>query len=329
MEDKTVVKMVFGSHLYHLNNENSDMDYKGVLLPSAEDILLQRADFHISKSTGKDDSKNGVDDIDEEYFSLARFLKLASKGETVAIDMLHAGCDKVLESNPIWNMLVENRTMFYTKNMKAYIGYVRKQAAKYGVKGSRLAVLEEAIKIANYDNGGALCIGEILHMLPIGEHSQVIDITNEQTGEQTFYEICGRKFQDTNLIPYFIECLEKIYSGYGARAQAAKENNGIDWKAISHALRAGYQAKYIYSEGGFTYPLPETQFLKDVKEAKLDYLTEVQPVLEDLVDEVMVLADESDFPEKVNMKEIENMILDIHKDIVKDYFNIVERGGYS
>jgi len=319
MEDKTVVKMVFGSHLYHLDNENSDMDYKGVVLPTAEEILLQRADFHISKSTGKDDSKNGADDIDEEYFSLARFLNLAAKGETVAIDMLHAGDDKVLESNSIWNMLVANRSMFYTKNMKAYIGYVRKQAAKYGVKGSRLAVLEDAISMAKNDNGGALCVGEIIHMLPIGEHSEIVTINNERTGEQRFYEICGRKFQDTNLIPYFIDCLEKIYDGYGARAQAAKDNNGIDWKAISHALRAGYQAMYIYKDGDFTYPLPETKFLKDVKEGKLDYLSEVQPELESLVDYVMILADDSDYPDNVDMKKVEKLILDIHTDIVKDY----------
>ena len=37
-----IVKMKFGSHLYGTDTENSDVDYKGVFLPSKEDILLGR-----------------------------------------------------------------------------------------------------------------------------------------------------------------------------------------------------------------------------------------------------------------------------------------------
>lgn len=306
--------MIFGSHLYHLNNENSDIDYKGVVLPTAEDIIMQKADFHISKSTGKDDSKNSNEDIDEEYFSLARFLKLAAKGETVALDMLFADVT-ILETSEIWKKLVKNRSLFFSKDMKSYIGYVRKQAAKYGVKGSRLAVLEEAMNVIKKHDLHIL--SDYFGLLPIGEHSQIITTENEHVGKQTFYEICGRKFQDTNRWDYVLDCLQKIYDSYGKRAQEARSNNGIDWKAISHALRAGYQAKYIYLNGGFTYPLPETQFLKDVKEGKLDYLTEVQNVLEELVDEVMILADNSDYPDKVDMKKVNKLIFDIHSDIIK------------
>lgn len=304
MENDIVVKMLFGSHLYGLENENSDTDYLGIVLPTRDQILLQEATFHISKSTGSDKSKNEVEDIDEQYFSFSRFLQLAAKGETVAIDVLHAGQDKILQSNPLWDMLVENRSMFYTKNMKAYVGYVRKQAAKYGVKGSRIAVLEDALKVCNEYKDTYMTVGEIFFALPINEHAKVMMIDSGVSGMQTFYEICGRKFQFTNRILYVIDCLQKIYDGYGDRARLAKENKGIDWKAISHALRAGYQAMYIYKDGGFSYPLPETEFLKNVKEGKLDYLTEVQPILDELVDEVMVLAEKSKYPDKVDMKKV-------------------------
>ena len=332
-----LVKMLFGSHLYGLNGPNSDKDYKGIILPTKRQVLLGQSNFSISESTGDDKSKNSSSDVDTEIFSLSKFLDLARKGETVAIDMLHASKEMTLESSVLWDELVKNRNKFYTKNMKAYVGYVRKQAAKYGVKGSRLAVIGEALNVAkgymgttgftakDWVNRGQSpyiinklnkTLSDIFDKLPIGEYSQFVTDDNPKTGPQTFYEICGRKFQSTLKIGMFIDQLQRIYDGYGERARMAKENEGIDWKAISHALRAGYQAKYIYKDGGFSYPLPETEYLKAVKYGQKDYLTEVQPVLEELVDEVMELAEESDYPEKADNKWIEEMIVKAHEEIV-------------
>ena len=326
MKNEVVVKMLFGSHMYGMANENSDKDYKTVVFPTVEEILMQRADYNVTQSTGSSHSRNGADDIDNETFSFMQFLKLAAKGETVALDMLHAPQSAILEENEFWKELVSKREMFYTKNMKAYIGYVRKQAAKYGVKGSRLAVLEDALNVAKSHAEtqkvykGIPIVSQIFDLLPQNEHAAIIEVDSENSGKQVFYEICGRKFQDTNRVDYFIQCLEKIYNAYGARAQAAKDNDGIDWKALHHALRAGYQARYIYTAGTFSYPLPEKDFLMDVKAGKLDYLTEVQPTLEALVDEVMVLAEESDYPDKVDMADIEGTILDVHAFILSEYF---------
>jgi len=56
-EKAVVVELLFGSHLYGLNTPESDKDYKGIVLPTAEDILLGHTSFHIDKSTGNDKSK--------------------------------------------------------------------------------------------------------------------------------------------------------------------------------------------------------------------------------------------------------------------------------
>jgi predicted nucleotidyltransferase len=37
-----ICETVFGSHLYGTSTEQSDRDYKGIFLPSAQDILLGR-----------------------------------------------------------------------------------------------------------------------------------------------------------------------------------------------------------------------------------------------------------------------------------------------
>jgi predicted nucleotidyltransferase len=48
-----LVDMVFGSHLYGTNSETSDRDYKGVFMPTREQILLQRIPHSINESTKK------------------------------------------------------------------------------------------------------------------------------------------------------------------------------------------------------------------------------------------------------------------------------------
>ena len=54
---KVVFKCIFGSHLYGLNTEDSDKDFKGIFIPSFEDIVLGSNEV-ISVKTGNDKSKN-------------------------------------------------------------------------------------------------------------------------------------------------------------------------------------------------------------------------------------------------------------------------------
>ncbi len=83
-------------------------------------------------------------------------------------------------------------------------------------------------------------------------------------------------------------------------------------KAVSHAFRAGYQARDIYTDGDFEYPLKEIDFIKDVKLGNLDYKTQVAPELEKLVDEVNELADNSNLPKKVDTNFWDEFILDVY-----------------
>jgi len=78
-------------------------------------------------------------------YSLHYFINLACEGETIALDMLHVPDDKVVEKHPVWDEIVLNRQKFYTKNLKAFVGYARRQASKYGIKGSRLNDIKKVL----------------------------------------------------------------------------------------------------------------------------------------------------------------------------------------
>jgi hypothetical protein len=125
------------------------------------------------------------------------------------------------------------------------------------------------------------------------------------------YEVCGRKIQETAYISYAFEIVKKFYDSYGERAKLAKDNKNIDWKAISHAIRVAYEMKEIYEHGIITFPLKEAVFLREVKTGLLDYTTEVAPLLEKLVEEVEELSLKSNYPESVNRKFWDDLLVEL------------------
>jgi len=309
---KIIVKMKFGSHLYGTNTKDSDIDYKGVFLPSKKDIYLGRIPKSINSKTKKGIGKNTSRDIDCEMYSLHYFLKLACQGQTCALDMLHAPDNMILETSDIWKEIVEKRELFYTKNMQAFLGYALRQASKYGIKGSRLASAGKVMDFINdfdVEKGNdidKIRLKEVWNKLPRGEHIHTEDI--DLNGNRV-YEVCGKKVQETASLQYLYNVIEKFYKAYGARARQAEQNLGIDWKAVSHAIRAAYQLKQLYEEGTITFPLKQAVFIKKIKAGKLNYKNDVAPLLEKLIEEVKQLAKKSNYPEKVNRKYWDNFLI--------------------
>ncbi|ALY07921.1 nucleotidyltransferase [Escherichia phage phiE142] len=296
---KTIVKAYFGSHLYGTSTPESDVDFKEIYVPHARDILTGNVKEHMSKNTNNTASKNTKDDVDHELYSLKYFFKLAADGETVALDMLHTPQSLVVKSDlpDVWKYIQDNRSRFYTTNMKSYLGYVRKQASKYGVKGSRLAVLRQALKRSNewgqyFDNGAVIRLSHMKNVLPVSEFASWVETENEKTGKQTFYSLLDRKFQDTLTNKEFNAILVKLEENYGERARKAEANEGIDWKALSHACRGGLQLLEIYKTGDLVYPLQDAPFILDVKLGKHTFKT-VQEFLEDIVDQVEHAAEQA------------------------------------
>jgi hypothetical protein len=294
---KIIVKMRFGSHLYGTNTEDSDVDYKGVFLPSKREILLNQIPKCRSFSTGNDLIKNNPDDVDEEIYSLHYFIKLACDGQTVAIDMLHAPDTMLIESSDIWEKIVKEKQRFYTKNLNSFVNYARRQASKYGIKGSRLNAALQVLNLLN-SNDPESRLRDVWSRLPRNEYCH--DIGIDPNGMRQ-YQVCGKTFQESSSVGYVLPIIKKFYDDYGHRAKLAAENKNIDWKAISHALRAAIQTKEILTTGTIHFPLKDAPFLLDVKSGRLNYAGEVAPVLESLMDEVEKLVNKSDLPDKVDV----------------------------
>ncbi len=293
-----IVRMKFGAHLYGTATTRSDVDYRGVFLPSREEILLGEIPKCRSHTTGDNTSKNTARDVDEEIYSLHHFIDLACRGEIAAMDMLHAPPDAWTDSSDIWREIIRQRPRFYSKRLDTFLIYARRQTGKYGIKGSRLHAAAKVLKLLEEKNPKQK-LRHIWDELPHMEHCRETDSASSGLKQ---YQVCGKAFQESVAIGHVVPILKKFYDAYGQRAKLAVENREIDWKAVSHALRAAIQTREILTEGTITYPLRDAPFLMEVKQGRLDYTAEVAPALEQLMDEVALLIENSDLPDRPERK---------------------------
>lgn len=323
---KILVKVKVGSNLYGTNGPESDTDYKGVFLPTLEELVLGplgNCPKSIKLGTGNDHSKNTKDDVDYELWSLQYYLCLLQKGDTNAVEMLFAPDEMLEVTSPEWEFLRANRSKFITKKMKSFLGYCRTQASKYSAKGGRMATLK---KVMDYLLSGPMVSKDLQSALDMPDNpsplknwweylpeGEYIRKYVEPRNNMNMYEICGRKFEETADVEYVYEQLEKVYDGYGARAKQAETSEGVDWKAVSHAFRVGYELMELLETGDLKFPLEDADYLKDIKYGKMNFKEDgLEDQLEVLLHNLEVLVEKSTFPESVNMKPFERFVKKIY-----------------
>ena len=103
---------------------------------------------------------------------------------------------------------------------------------------------------------------EMWDVLPTGDHAKFIE--DSPNGAKQ-YQICGRILQSTARIDYSLETLTSFHDRYGERSKLAEINEGIDWKAISHAIRAAGQLIELFKDGIITFPRPNADWLIAIK----------------------------------------------------------------
>lgn len=315
---KIIAKIKFGSHLYGTNTPESDLDIKGVYIPCAKDILLQQTKPMISESRVKArGEKNTSEDIDFELYSLQRFLELLAQGQTVALDMLFAPNNAMLSpASPVWYEIKEKiAPKIITKEASSFVKYCHQQANKYGIKGSRVAASRQALKsleIAEQKYGPKaklqLAIKELQDLSSDSDFISIVE-TQDPSGKPEYYlDVCGKKSQFTASIETARKTVSRLVSEYGHRALAAEKNEGVDWKALSHAVRVGNEAIELLSTGKITFPRPEADFLLQIKQGKLNY-PDVARHIEELLEEVEKTVKNSTLPDYPDLQIINDFII--------------------
>lgn len=296
---KKLFQTQFGSHVYGTDTPMSDTDYKGVFQESLENIILGNDKKSIVQGRKKDfGERNTSEDIDVEWKELRQFIDDCCTGQTYALDLLFTPKEWWIDTSPEWEFIIENRAKLISKKVEPYIGYCRRQAGKYGLKGSRIGELQRVMKFFEQHNPKKT-VGECLDGLEETEFVRRTTGESKRNGEivqEEFLEVLGKKFQLNRQVIHVLESMRNLDQKYGDRSRLAKENKGIDWKAVSHAFRCCYQLKELSQTGFITFPLKEADYVRKIKSGILHY-PDVQEELGRLMEETIKAVDGSSLPE--------------------------------
>lgn len=312
----------FGSHVYGTNTPQSDTDLKGIFTPSAREILLCKAPKNIRENTKVDKSaKNTKDDIDVELFALHNYLHQLMEGQTFALDMLFTPEHHYELVTDEWRLIQQNRAHFIHKNVKPFFGYARQQAAKYGVKGSRVSVVKAMLDVLKQlPAQSKLRVHEdILRETARQVNGEFIDRMNgrdlvtfevsphEKDKGMIYLSVCDRLMPFTNKVIDAIQVLQRLDDNYGNRARMAASNEGIDWKALSHAVRVGEEAIELLKTGEIQFPRPNAAFLLAIKKGEFAYAP-VAEYIENVFERLLVAETESTLPAEPNREKADEIV---------------------
>lgn len=328
---KPSLLLQFGSHIYGTNLPTSDLDYKGIYVPDAQDILLQKVKGTVVQNTKKDPgAKNGPDDVDTEIFSLQQYLRLLMEGQTVAIDVLFT--PRSFYQNytrwETWELIQENKSRLLHSGCSAFSGYCRQQAAKYGLKGGRVAAIRQTLdfllqhpdytrlrdieeEVTKFVYPGDLYQGDGTDLLikfaycksPKGEFEKHL-------------EVCNRKIPLHSTVKYAREIYQRVFDQYGQRALAAERNEGVDYKALMHAVRVTEEAKELLMTGFVTFPRPERELLLKIRTGVMPY-KEIAEVIERGLEEVEECSKRSILPHEPDREFADCLVLEAYGQCVK------------
>lgn len=268
---QTILKSIHGSHLYGTATPDSDIDYKGVFQESLDNIILGKAKDAINLGTKSVFSreKNTKDDVDYVVTELRKFIKDCINGEMHAIDMLFTPPTLWLEYSPTWEDIISKRNKLVSSNLHSFKGYIQKQIGKYGSKGSNVGEVRRVRDWAlSFDSTKR--VGEVIDTLT---QSDSVQLTPCVKDSGTIYlKVLSKQYQLTIKLSQLIESLDKWMDKYGARSIQAADNQNVDFKAVSHALRGVYQCTELLETGNIIFPLSCAELLKEVKQGVYSYM---------------------------------------------------------
>ena len=301
---KLIYLSQYGSHLYGLNTENSDLDFRGVYVPNLDDIILGKAQDEINteielweiRDSNKENPTYHIEEpttlinswylrkvkVDVKIFSLQKFIQLCSKADTNALDLLFSVNNSYIEQyGSVGGILylLENRDkLINTDRLESPITYAFKQSTKYGIKGKRLKVLQEVLECAlNLCKSKSeayvrdLVVYERLQHLFEDEpdHLKTVCLDNKGTEDYYLY-VCGVQHQFNLELNKFIKRIEEKINKEYTSQRTKDAADGNDWKALSHAIRVLLEVKQLLEDGTITFPCIENRFLLRIKQGKIN-----------------------------------------------------------
>jgi hypothetical protein len=151
----------------------------------------------------------------------------------------------------------------------------------------------------------------------LGEHAQYVKQRINSAGDEGwFIEVCNRKVSFDVSVKQAYEVFSRIYENYGDRARLAQSNEGVDWKALSHAVRVGNEAIELLTTRHITFPLANAPHILKIKRGELSY-SQVSEEIEQLLVDVETASAQSSLPPEPDYQFIDDLVCDVYETLIK------------
>ena len=313
---KNIIMLGFGgSYAYGTNNENSDIDIRGVATNSKRNIL-----------TGNDFEQVVDVDTDTTVYSFDKIIKLLCSCNPNTIELLGLKSEHYFYLTDIGRELIANKSLFLSKRaIHSFGGYANAQLRRLENKSARLvSQSQQEQHILKSIEHASVDFRERYFDMPDDAISLYIDKSKQEDYDTEIF--CNVNLSHYPLRDYKgmlsdMGTIIRSYAKIGKRNEKAIEHNKLG-KHMMHLVRLYLMAFDILEKGEInTYRDKDHDFLMDIRNGK--YLDDNrQPTKEfyDIVDEyehrLDRLKETTELPETVDKDKVTDFVAKVNEMVV-------------
>ena len=316
LKNKIILLGLGGSHAYGTNNENSDLDIRGVCLNSREEILTNE-NFEQFTNT----------ETDTTIYSFNKILHLLSNCNPNVIELLGLKKEHYLYKNEIGQLLIDNVNIFLSKKaIQSFGGYATAQLRRLDNKSVR--VLEQEQKenhILNSIKNASVDFKRQYFEYDEDNIKLYVDkAVNEELDSEIFMDIHLTHYplRDYKSMWSSMNNIIKDYAKFGSRNKKALEHGKLG-KHMMHLVRLYYMCFDILERGIIkTYREEEHDLLMNIRNGKyLDSNNQPIPEFFELIDELEKRLnydrENTNLPDKPDYNKIKEIQIEVNDKIVR------------
>lgn len=334
---KLIFSCLAGSHMYGTNTPESDIDTRGVFIPSKEYFL----------GSSKRIEQVEIEGQDTTYFEIRKFLFLASQCNPNIVELLFVPKDRSIIWTDEWQEIVSNREYFLsTKARHTFSGYAYSQLNRirnhrawllnppikkperedFGLPPTRSLLTEDEIGAFNYILVNALEEIQMHHPLQeqLKEMKETLDfyalVQNMKSYKpeaiQQVVEVSDSFMQALTKEKAYKQALNhwNSYQNWkknrNPKRAVLEEHFFYDVKHAAHLYRLLTEGKELLTKGYITLPRPDSELLLEIKNGKWSY-DELMKEIDKFDIEFDELYKTSPLPKQPDLEKIDELCMKI------------------
>ncbi len=289
-----IFETLAGSHLYGTNTPESDIDYRGVVIPPRNIRDDPFTNFEQQEFPGED----------KVHYGLKKFFQLASDCNPNIIELFYAPDNCITVNTPEWSLISGSANNFLsTKARFTFTGYALSQLKRIKLHRSWLLnppnhkPTREEFGLGNVPEFGL----EVMTNLIYAPEEYIIPEYRQIALAEKSYRSAKEYWNN----------YESWRNTRNEKRFALEEKFGYDTKHGMHLYRLLTEGTELLENGTITLPRPDAKFLLEIRNGALSYDELIQTVgnFQEKIDSI-----NSPLPKHPNRKAISELYQELTKD---------------